>query len=261
MLHRAGADGATGARLRRGPQWRPYWLHPETPAEGAPFPQNADRERARTTFEWLQEMAPEKAARIRFPNKLQCSIFAFEAVEYAQQQGKALPFTSAVYDALWVEGKDIAQIPILQDAAAMVGLDADQIGRALRDRRYMEQTFKAVEASKTAGVVSTPTYILGRTAIKGWRCYEVFQTVMEKQGMSPKDQGGGPDEASGATISVDSGKESFMSDQTQGKYEVVWPRGKKIGNRAEPACGLKISTAKWWRNCGTFSSAVKRFFR
>src|SRR5580704_16274300 len=45
------------------PQWRPYWLHPETPPEGAPFPQNADRERARTTFEWLQEMAPEKAAR------------------------------------------------------------------------------------------------------------------------------------------------------------------------------------------------------
>jgi len=170
------------------PQWRPYRLHPETPAEGAPFPQGADRERARTTLEWLQEMAPEKAARIRFPGKLQCSLFAFEAVEFAQEQGMALPFTSAVYDALWVEGKDIAQISTLQDAAAKVGLDAGEMGRALRERRYMEQTFKAVEGSKKAGVTNTPTYILGRTAIKGWHYYEVFQTVMEKQGMLPKAQ-------------------------------------------------------------------------
>lgn len=168
------------------PQWRPYWLHPETPPEGASLPQGADRERARTTLEWLQEMAPEKASRIRFPNKLQCSFFAFEAVEFAQEQGMALPFTSAVYDALWVEGKDIAQTSTLQDAAAKVGLDADEMGRALRERRYMEQTLKAVEASKRAGVTNTPTYILGRTAIKGWHYYEVFQTVMEKQGMLPK---------------------------------------------------------------------------
>jgi predicted DsbA family dithiol-disulfide isomerase len=175
------------------PQWRPYWLHPETPPEGAPFPQGADRERARTTLEWLQEMAPEKAARIRFPDKLQCSFFAFEAVEFAQEQGSALPFTSAVYDALWVEGKDIARMSTLQDAAAKVGLDADEMGCALRERRYMEQTFKAVEASKKAGVSNTPTYILGRTAIKGWHYYEVFQTVMEKQGMLPKAAGGGSD--------------------------------------------------------------------
>jgi predicted DsbA family dithiol-disulfide isomerase len=168
------------------PQWRPYWLHPETPPEGAPFPPSGDRERARTTMEWLQEMAPEKAARIRFPGKLQCSLFAFEAVEFAQEHGGALPFTSAVYDALWVEGKDIAQISTLQEAAAKVGLDAEEMGRALRERRYMEQTFKAVEASRNAGVTNTPTYILGRTAIKGWHYYEVFQTVMEKQGMLPK---------------------------------------------------------------------------
>ncbi|HEV3114037.1 MAG TPA: DsbA family protein [Candidatus Binataceae bacterium] len=172
------------------PIWRPHWLHPETPPEGAPFPQNVDRERARATAEWLKEMAPEKAARMRFPDKLQCSFFAFEAVEFAQDQGLALPFTSAVYDALWVEGKDIARMATLQEAAAKVGLDAEDMGRALRERRYMEQTLAAVAAARSGGVSSTPTYILGRTAIKGWHYYEVFQTVMEKQGMLPKTEGG-----------------------------------------------------------------------
>src|SRR6266436_9059058 len=61
------------------PQWRPYWLHPETPPEGTRLPR--DRDRALTTLEWLQEMAPEKAARIRFPDKLQYSLLAFEAAE------------------------------------------------------------------------------------------------------------------------------------------------------------------------------------
>jgi hypothetical protein len=35
-----------------------------------------------------------------------------------------------------------------------------------------------------------------------------------------------------------------MSDQTQGKYEVVWPRGKKIGDRSEPAPRLENLNGK-----------------
>ena len=36
-----------------------------------------------------------------------------------------------------------------------------------------------------------------------------------------------------------------MSDsQAQGKYEVVWPRGKKIGDRAEPAPRLENLNGK-----------------
>ncbi len=170
------------------PVWRPHWLHPETPPEGAAIP--ADRERARATAQWLNEMAPEKAARMRFPGKLQYSFFAFEAVEFAQECGRALAFTSAVYDALWVDGKDIAQVATLQEAASKAGLDAGEMGRALRERRYLQRTLDAVAAARSAGIVSTPTYILGRTAIKGWHYYEVFQTVMEKQGIKPRHQTG-----------------------------------------------------------------------
>ncbi len=172
------------------PIWRPHWLHPETPPQGAPLPEEGGRERARATAEWLKEMAPEKAARMRFPGKLQCSFFAFQAVQFAQEYGRVLPFTSAVYDALWVEGKDIARVDTLQEAAAQTGLDAEELGRALRENRYMEQTLHAVAAARKAGIISTPTYILGRTAIKGWHYYEVFQTVMEKQGMLPRSAGG-----------------------------------------------------------------------
>ena len=52
------------------PLWRPHWLHPETPLEGAPREQTpesmAKRERLHA---WVKEMAPEQYPRIRFPER------------------------------------------------------------------------------------------------------------------------------------------------------------------------------------------------
>jgi predicted DsbA family dithiol-disulfide isomerase len=166
------------------PLWRPYWLHPEVSPAGSSIPVDSDRRKA--TAEWLKEMAPERAARMHFPDKLQFSFFAFQALEFAQDHGLALPFKTAVFDALWVEGKDIALVPTLQEAGEKVGLDAEEMGRALHEQTYLERTLEALATAKKTGVTKVPTFILGRTAIVGWHYYEVFQTVMEKQGFVPK---------------------------------------------------------------------------
>jgi predicted DsbA family dithiol-disulfide isomerase len=164
--------------------WRPHWLHPEVPLEGAPLPAEAppDNRRART-LAWLKEMAPDRAAQMRFPDKLQFSLFAFEALEFAQDRGLALPFKTGVFEALWVEGRDIAQLSTLQAAADKVGLDADELGRALTEQRYRNRVHETLQLARDAGVTKTPTFVLGRYRIAGWHYYEVFQTVMEKQGV------------------------------------------------------------------------------
>ncbi len=173
--------------------WKPCWLHPEVPPEGKSMPVPADSDRRRATMAWLKEMAPEMAARMRFPGKTQFSFFAFEAMEFAEDRGRALPFKTAVFDALWVEGKDIARTATLQEAAGKAGLDAEDLGRALRDRTYRQRTVETVVTARNLGVTLTPTMILGRTKITGWHYYEVMQTVLEKQGILPKaaQRGGG----------------------------------------------------------------------
>ena len=167
------------------PVWRPHWLRPETPPEGIARP-NADPERQAATLSWLQEMAPEMAAHMRFPDKLQFSFFAFQAMEYAQDRGKATPLRRAIFDALWLEGKDIGLLSTLQEAAEKAGLDPEGLARALYDEAYMERTVEAVESARRAGITGTPTVILGGTAIVGWHYYEVMQTVLEQQGVLPK---------------------------------------------------------------------------
>jgi len=164
--------------------WRPHWLHPEVPPEGAALPAEAARDGRRAqTLAWLKEMAPERAARMRFPEKISFSLFAFEALEFAQDRGLALPFKTAVFEALWIEGRDIGQFSTLQAAADKVGLDSAELGRALAGQRYRRRVHDALQLAHDAGVTKTPTFVLGRYRIAGWHYYEVFQTVMEKQGV------------------------------------------------------------------------------
>jgi predicted DsbA family dithiol-disulfide isomerase len=167
--------------------WRPHWLHPKVPPEGAPFPVDpAPEQRRERTLAWLREMAPERATKIRFPRKMQFSLFAFEALEYAQDHGAALPFKSSVFDALWVEGLDIGQVPTLQHAAVKAGLDPEAVGRAVTDQKYRGRVRDALQLAADAGVTKTPTFIVGRYRVAGWHYYEVFETLMEKQGMAPR---------------------------------------------------------------------------
>jgi predicted DsbA family dithiol-disulfide isomerase len=166
--------------------WKPCWLHPEVPPEGKTMSIAPDSDRRQATMAWLKEMAPDMATRMRFPGKMQFSFFAFEAMEFAEDRGRALPFKTAVFDALWVEGKDIAQAATLQEAAEKAGLDAEDLGRALRDRTYRQRTAETVVTARNLGITLTPTMILGRTKITGWHYYEVMQTVLQKQGILPK---------------------------------------------------------------------------
>ena len=165
--------------------WRPHWLHPEVPQAGAPIPAEAVERRPQTLL-WLKEMAPNRASQMRFPDRIPFSLFAFEALEFAQDRGLALLFKTAVFEALWMEGQNIGEFSTLQAAADKVGLDSAELGRALAGQRYRQRVHDALQLARDAGVTKTPTFVLGRYRIAGWHYYEVFQTVMEKQGVPLK---------------------------------------------------------------------------
>ena len=166
--------------------WRPHWLHPETPPEGKPYDnQTATVERRAAVLKWVKEMSPEQTANIRFPDRMQNSFLAFEALEFAVDHGRSMPFKSAVFTCLWNEGEDIGKVATLQKAAETSGLDADKLGQALRARQYSQRALAAVTQARDLGVTATPTMFIGRTRVNGWHYYEVIQTIMEKQGITP----------------------------------------------------------------------------
>ena len=169
------------------PLWRPHWLHPETPLEGAPREQTpesmAKRERLHA---WVKEMAPEQYPRIRFPERRHYSFLAFEALEFAYDHGRDAAFKTAVYDVMWTQEGDIGKPETLMAAAERSGLDPDELREALEDRSYAQRALDACNQARTIGITNTPTIFLGRTRINGWHYYEVLQSVVEQQGVRPR---------------------------------------------------------------------------
>jgi predicted DsbA family dithiol-disulfide isomerase len=168
------------------PLWRPHWLHPDTPPEGVPREHSAEADaRAERRNAWIQEMAPEQFPRMRFPEKRQYSFRAFEALEFAYDNGLDFAFAAALYELMWTQDRDIGDTDTLLVAAACVGLEPSELKAALDDRLYAQRAFDAVNQAREIGIMNTPTIYLGRTRINGWTYYEVLQSVMAKQGMQP----------------------------------------------------------------------------
>jgi predicted DsbA family dithiol-disulfide isomerase len=167
------------------PLWRPYWLHPETPPEGTPCARTP--ERVERLSAWIKDMAPEQYSRIRIPEKRQYSFYAFEALEFAYDRGRDFDFKTVLYELMWVEGRDIGDAETLLDAADRSALDPGELAIALNERVYAERTLEAIKQARAIGVTNTPTLFLGKTRINGWTYYEVLQSVMDKQGMRPRD--------------------------------------------------------------------------
>jgi len=167
------------------PLWRPYWLHPETPPEGTPCarpPEKVERLHA-----WIKDMAPEQYDRIRIPEKRQYSFYAFEALEFAYDQGLDFAFKTALYEMMWTEERDIGDPETLLAAADRVGLDPGELAVALNEHEYAERTLDAIKQARSIGITNTPTIFIGRTRINGWHYYEVLQSVMEKQGVRQRE--------------------------------------------------------------------------
>ena len=169
------------------PLWRPHWLHPETPPEGTVREASAETARRERLGAWIKEMAPEQFPRIRFPEKRHYSFRAFEALEFAYDRGLDFPFKTAVYDLMWTEGGDIGEPGTLMAAAERAGLDPGELKHALDEREYAQRALDAVNQARSIGITNTPTIFLGRTRINGWHYYEVLQSVMEQQGVRPRE--------------------------------------------------------------------------
>jgi predicted DsbA family dithiol-disulfide isomerase len=167
------------------PLWRPHWLHPDTPPEGQPGARSP--ERTERLLAWIKDMAPDHLDRIRVPEKRQYSFRAFEALEYAYDQGFDFAYKTALYDLMWAEGQDIGEIDTLVAAGERVGLDGAEMKAALERHDYAERALEAVQQARRIGIENTPTIFLGKTRINGWTYYEVMQKVIEGYGIQPRE--------------------------------------------------------------------------
>lgn len=90
------------------------------------------------------------------------SLFVRE--EYPEQW---LEFDEAIFDALWIEGRDIGDIEVIADIAETVGLPVAEIHEAVNDPDRRDSTREKFTAARSNGVAGVPMFVYDGYGARG----------------------------------------------------------------------------------------------
>lgn len=147
-------------------RWRPYFLNPQVPPEGMLRTDYLSRkfgsdERVRPAHERLSKLGKEEGVEFHFeriarqPNTLD----AHRVIGWAASLGKASAMVEMLFSLFFTHGADLSNREVLIEAAAAVGLDADETRRDLAGHRDVKVIQNAASAAAEGGVSGVPFFI------------------------------------------------------------------------------------------------------
>ncbi len=169
-------------------RFHPYFLNPWIPREGI------SREQYLTTKFGSPERYKGIAGRVaqaaadegltyavdkmaRQPNTLDCH----RLILWAESSGKSGEMKQHLMELYFTAGADLSNRDTLVQAAADVGLDADQVREMLASDADVERVETAANAAKEAGIDGVPTFIFGGVAaVTGAQSPEVLANAIEQ---------------------------------------------------------------------------------
>ncbi len=172
-------------------QWHPFQLNPDMPADGmdrraylkAKF---GGQEAAVKAYAPVAEHARNAGLTINFeamqrtPNTLNAHrLIHWAGIERCQNAA-----VDALFDAYFVQGRDIGANEVLADIADAVGMDASVVLRLLRSESDIQNIRDRDTQAREMGVTSVPTFIVaGKHAVPGAQPPDLWRKVIgELQG-------------------------------------------------------------------------------
>ena len=107
----------------------------------------------------------EKAAQRARVDSLDAQVAAFY-VQSAHPESW-LAFDEAIFEALWIDGRDIGDEAVLGDLAEETGLDGDEIRTAIRDDALRNRLHEEFLEAQRQGITGVPTFAYDRHAARG----------------------------------------------------------------------------------------------
>ncbi len=108
------------------------------------------------------------------------SRLAQEAGLWAQEKGYGHAFHMAVFEAYFVDGKNIAQKEELLKLIEISGLDPVEGEKIIDQRTYSDAVDADWERSRASGIAAVPTFRMGLETLVGAKPYEVLERLVVK---------------------------------------------------------------------------------
>ena len=115
---------------------------------------------------------------------------AQELGKWAESQGMGEPFHNAVFQAYFVEGRNIGKIQELVDVARSVGLSGEEAKEMLEARGFKEAVDSDWSRARGMGVTAVPTFLLDQRFVVGAQPYEVLEQLLNVSRIKRRDFNG-----------------------------------------------------------------------
>jgi predicted DsbA family dithiol-disulfide isomerase len=106
------------------------------------------------------------------------SRLAQELGKWAEQIGKGDAFHDAVFRAYFADGRNIADVNILADVAAAVGLDAGEAHAMLAARTFKAAVDTDWARAYESRVTAVPTFLMSGQTLVGAQPFNVLENFM-----------------------------------------------------------------------------------
>lgn len=114
------------------------------------------------------ELAGEVGVTLARPSLVPWSRKAHELVWHARESGAADAVRAAVFEAFFIEGRDIGRVDVLVDLAGRTGLDITETKAVLDVDRYSAQVSEARDEVVRSGVDTVPWLAAGARDLQGF---------------------------------------------------------------------------------------------
>ena len=92
-----------------------------------------------------------------------------------------LAFDEALFEALWVDGRDIGDADVIAAVADTVGLDGEEVRGALDDEALREGVFDDFDEARQRGISGVPTFVYDETGARGAVPPEHLERLVEER--------------------------------------------------------------------------------
>ncbi|NOD91651.1 thioredoxin domain-containing protein [Ruegeria sp. HKCCD4884] len=167
-------------------EWHPFQLNPDMPDEGMDRREYLERkfggkDGAVRAYAPVVEHAESAGLKIDFegmkrtPNTLD----AHRLIHWAGIEGKQNAVVDALFDAYFVQARDIGDPEVLSDIADSAGMDAAVVMKLLKSDADRDDIRNRDSHSREMGVSSVPTYIVANQhAVPGAQPPEMWEKVI-----------------------------------------------------------------------------------
>jgi predicted DsbA family dithiol-disulfide isomerase len=161
----------------------PYELHPEIPSAGTDLKPARPGGRTEAVYDRIEHECRQAGLPFRRPDRLPNTRRALEASELVRQRWPTTfaALERALFQAHFVDGRDIGDHGVIHQLVAASGADADQVDEAVDSGQAHPALDRHMRAALEAGVTGTPAWLLDqRLLIPGLQPRGLFERAVSR---------------------------------------------------------------------------------